>query len=272
MEKCELKAYDTRPTKVEVADKSKVTVTQAVITNVKLKQVPNAEFKPIFHVMPNLGTDSVLRMDFLVDNGCLLNFKTNYMIIDDKELTMSSFENREHRKHPDNVLFDKNKSYSLEIEKYQIENLENQPQKGESLYLEQDKKPETDLGNFLNIYNNKQKKLGKIKGFKHRINLIDKNKTIQCKPYNLPISVKAQVYTKLDQLENLGIIAQTESNYCSPCFPITKKNDQTKLIVDYCLLNNNTQKEQHSIPRLYDSLHNLRTANIVRDRREARIL
>ena len=57
MEKCELKAYDTRPTKVEVVDKSKATVTQAMNTNVKLKQMLSTEFKTIFYVMPNVGTD-----------------------------------------------------------------------------------------------------------------------------------------------------------------------------------------------------------------------
>src|SRR5699024_5236776 len=82
----------------------------------------------------------------------------------------------------------------------------------------------------------KSKLLGKIPNEKITIRLKD-NTQIISKPYTFPYKIYQAVDEEIKTLLKNNIIKKNNSEFCSPAFPIKKKNGKVRLVVDYRKLN-----------------------------------
>ncbi len=67
-------------------------------------------------------------------------------------------------------------------------------------------------------------------------------------PYSVPLGIRELVRKELESLEELGIIERCRSNWASPLVPVRKPDGNVRLCVDYCRLNEVTEKEPYYIP------------------------
>lgn len=77
------------------------------------------------------------------------------------------------------------------------------------------------------------------------------------KPYPIPIHYLKEVEKEIEELENLGIIIRSNSNYCSPTVIIKKKNQTLRICIDYRQLNAVTVPDAEPIPNVDDLIMTL---------------
>ncbi|KAG0428305.1 Retrovirus-related Pol polyprotein from transposon 17.6, partial [Dictyocoela muelleri] len=95
----------------------------------------------------------------------------------------------------------------------------------------------------------------------HKIDLNEKlvNKF---KNYTVPIAIREEVRTHLNELEKSGIIRKEYSNFISPAFILRKSNGKLRLVVDYRELNKVTDKTSHFLPKISEILSNMSKAKV----------
>lgn len=77
---------------------------------------------------------------------------------------------------------------------------------------------------------------------------------IRCLPYKVPYKLQVPVKKELEKLLDLGVIHKPNSVYVSPGFPIRKKDDSIRFVIDYRRLNTVTQKESYPFPNVCEEL------------------
>ena len=94
---------------------------------------------------------------------------------------------------------------------------------------------------------------------KHKINLSDETPFREgCR--RIPPSDYEDTRKHLRDLQEKGIIRESESQFASPIVLVRKKNGDLRLCIDYRKLNRRTIKDQYSIPRIEDTLHSMNGA------------
>ncbi|KAG0442269.1 Retrovirus-related Pol polyprotein from transposon [Dictyocoela muelleri] len=134
----------------------------------------------------------------------------------------------------------------------------------EFTYINEDKKGETKL-----LMNQELKQLSKIikklnrgeeigcyNGFKHNIELSSTPK-IKIKYYPTPFKLREKGNILINELLKNKIIRTSASKCCSPAFFIPKKNNTLRLVVDYSIINNSTNKEAYPCSNMKECLINL---------------
>ncbi len=94
---------------------------------------------------------------------------------------------------------------------------------------------------------------GKVKGFVHRIQLMDE------RPFRLPYRRVPPVHYQklrqvLSQMEEQGIIRKSVSEYASPLVLVWKKDGSLRICSDFRWLNARTIKDAHPLPHQSDCL------------------
>ena len=101
--------------------------------------------------------------------------------------------------------------------------------------------------------------IGCTDAVKHRINLSDETPFRErCR--RIPPSDYEDARAHLCDLQEKGIIRESESQFASPIVLVRKKNGDLRLCIDYRKLNRRTVKDQYSIPRIEDTLHSMNGA------------
>lgn len=94
------------------------------------------------------------------------------------------------------------------------------------------------------------------KGVYHKINVTN-TQPINIKPYPIPHALREETRKENAKLLRLQIIKESKSPYCSPAFPIHKKNGKIRLVIDYRKLNLVTVPINCSFLRIQDYLQDL---------------
>ncbi len=85
---------------------------------------------------------------------------------------------------------------------------------------------------------------------------------ITMKPYNIHPRLINSMKEEIDRLLRLNIIRPSTSYFSSPAFPIMKKNQKVRLVVDYRKISKATKKIAHPFPSIIDCLLDLKDSAV----------
>ena len=103
--------------------------------------------------------------------------------------------------------------------------------------------------------------LGKIKGVKHEIKLSDP-KPFKERYRRIPPHQFEEVRKHVKEMLDIGAIRESKSDFCSAVVLVKKKDGKMRFCIDLRKLNNQTVKDNKSLPRLSDSLDYLTGATL----------
>ena len=104
--------------------------------------------------------------------------------------------------------------------------------------------------------------IGTIPKVSMKITLNSKGPVIK-RPYPIPESLKNAVHSEIRRLLEEGIIRKARSPmYASPAFPIQKKNNSIRLVVDYREINKRTIKDGFPFPNVREQLQSIPKSSI----------
>ncbi|KAG0439168.1 Transposon Ty3-I Gag-Pol polyprotein [Dictyocoela muelleri] len=98
--------------------------------------------------------------------------------------------------------------------------------------------------------------MGLIKGIKHEIKL-NRAFNPSFKEYSVPIHIKGEVESHLEELMKLDLITKKKVDIASPAFPIRKKNNKIRLVIDYRELNKINIPMEIKFPTIAEILQSL---------------
>lgn len=113
------------------------------------------------------------------------------------------------------------------------------------------------LNDYRDCFAQNTQELGKASGIEMKIKLIDEE-PVTYRPYRLSFAEREKVRHIIADLMDNEIIRESESPYASPILLVKKKNNETRMCVDYRALNAKTVKDKYPIPRLDDYLDKLK--------------
>lgn len=181
-------------------------------------------------IMDSLTTDIILGMEFLENNNAIIDLKDGIITIDGRQYEL---EKEKHK-------FDSNDQILCEKTKVLVcSDIKNQRR-----------------CDIIRQFTRISEKLGTIDTITHAIETTN-NIPVRCKPYRVPIKINDTVYSEIKKLQSMGIIRPSNSEYCSPAFPIHKKNGKIRIVVDYRKINNITVPLNFPLPRIQDILQDL---------------
>lgn len=85
---------------------------------------------------------------------------------------------------------------------------------------------------------------------------------VVCKPYRATNEDRQKIKKIVEEWKDAGIVQETNSSYASPVLLVTKKNGESRLVVDYRKLNAQTKRINFPLPNLDDHLHLLKNSKI----------
>lgn len=94
----------------------------------------------------------------------------------------------------------------------------------------------------------------------HRIALNENNPQIDFKPYGCSLNQKEYIDSQIVEMLETDIIRESRSPYCSPIVLVKKPDGSWRFCVDYRQLNKFTIKDKYPLPRIDDTVDNLRNA------------
>jgi len=97
---------------------------------------------------------------------------------------------------------------------------------------------------------------GNCKILEHSINVSDK-RPIKQVPRRIPIHLRREVESILDDMKRQGVIEESQSSWLSPAVMVRKKDGSLRFCVDYRKLNVVTEKDCYPLPRMDDILDQL---------------
>jgi hypothetical protein len=223
------KPIDTETNTVELANGSNVAINQEIKLKMHLEADTSRTYNVTFKIMQNLTTDIILGLAFLFDNESIIDMKEGILTIDGKHYEFPTYSDQSyiHEK----FIADKTKIMLVKSPKECVEELIKKC------------KIENPI-------------LGTMEDVDHNIILNNETPVIS-KPYPIPHTLKNPTRIELNRLLNLGIIKESKSAYCSPAFPLLKKNGDIRLVIDYRKLNAVTIPMNYPIPRINDYLQEL---------------
>jgi hypothetical protein len=98
--------------------------------------------------------------------------------------------------------------------------------------------------------------LGRIKGIKHRIKLIEERPKRQ-RPYPTSPFKHEEICRQTDEMLKLGIIRKSESPYAHPVLLRDKPDGSWRFCIDYRHINKLTPNDSFPMPRIQDLLRKL---------------
>ena len=113
--------------------------------------------------------------------------------------------------------------------------------------------------------------IGSITGQTHKI-LINNLIPFTPSSYPIPIARKQATRQELNRLINLNIIRPSKSNFISVAFPIYKRSNGIRIVVDYRLLNKRTSPLLFPLPRTRVHFAIKRIVNLFTNRLTPRLL
>ena len=205
------------------------------ITDMKIEGIIKKSFIIELLFIPTTINEIILGKDFLVKYNVILNFHNQCIIIDNDYVKMPINDNTRQLSEPDRLIVEKN-----------------------TCFVSQTAKLPSEIDNFLLKTNTL---IGKIRNIKHTIPLKEK-KFIQKKPYPIPYPLISQTKAEINRLLTLNIIRKSQSHFASPAFPILKKDESIRLVVDYRELNSITDNLAYPFPNIMDQLRELNGSRI----------
>ena len=103
--------------------------------------------------------------------------------------------------------------------------------------------------------------LGKINNIEHSITLHTET-PIRHKGYHVPLKILSDTKEELNKPIILGVIRKSKSLFCSPAFPILKKNGNIRFVIDYRQLNKQTIPITFPMPHIHEFLQQLKGSTI----------
>ena len=222
-------------TTVEAANGEAMIVKETTQTAFNIENDTMITYNHKFNVADNLTVDVILGMDFLLSNDAIINFKSNTLSIDAKKYEITSIGNAKF--HPlDAKLDEKTKICTILSPQEQITNMVKRY-----------------------IYNNPI--LGEIANEEH---IIELHNPAPCssRGYQVPLAKVDETNQEMEKLIRLGVIQETTSPFCSPAFPIYKKNGNVRIVVDFRKLNSQTVPSAYPIPKIFEYLQQLKGSKI----------
>ncbi len=78
-----------------------------------------------------------------------------------------------------------------------------------------------------------------------QIALVDDTTPVNLPPRQIPAGIRDLVNAELDRMISDGIIVESNSEWASPLVPVRKKDNSTRLCIDYRKLNSMTPLRRH---------------------------
>ena len=100
------------------------------------------------------------------------------------------------------------------------------------------------------------RELGMVNTTKLKIRLID-DEPVSYRPRRLSYEERKAVKKIVEELEETGIIRESQSPYASPILLKRRKNGEPRLCVDYRLLNRKIKADMHPLPHIEDQIDRL---------------
>ncbi|KAI8498470.1 hypothetical protein Bbelb_236720 [Branchiostoma belcheri] len=86
---------------------------------------------------------------------------------------------------------------------------------------------------------------------------------IHQRAYPLPHKMRPALQREIQNLQELGIIQESESPYSAPVVLVNKKDGGVRMCVDYRKLNNNTSADRYPMPRIDEIIDGVGTARYI---------
>ncbi|KAG0420320.1 Retrovirus-related Pol polyprotein from transposon 17.6 [Dictyocoela roeselum] len=223
-----------KPEEVEIANGTKLQITREIDLTFTLYDHENIKYTSKFHVIEADHNNAIIGMKFLRENDAIIDLKHNVLKVDGFEYQIAS-----------------------ENEKVCFADME-LIEKSHALNINDDN---SKIGEIITAYKNKNRPIGDINIFHHKINLTGNFNKIM-NEYPVPLGIRKDVEDHLNELINAKIITETNTEYISPAFIIKKKNGKLRLVVDYRYLNSITQKTHQYLPKISEIIVSLKDAKI----------
>ncbi|ORD93876.1 TF29 [Enterospora canceri] len=213
---------------VHLANGRTVQINEQTETEMELVGISHTRYKVKALVLPGLTEDLIVGLDFMCNNGMVLDLKKGIISVDGYELLIEEFQDKEASR-PENLLVDNLRQVVRE--------------------------PET-LEDVVQGFKATNPILGNIDGQEHEIHLTS-DKPVHFKPYGLPFKVLGELKQQIKDMLDQGLISRSSSKYGSPSFGVLKKNGAVRMVTDFRALNQITEKEVYPFPNVKDQLQGL---------------
>ncbi|KAF9760655.1 Transposon Tf2-9 polyprotein [Nosema granulosis] len=208
---------------VELANGRTMLINQKVTLQFRIEGEPKI-FEEDFYILPTLPCSGILGFSFLRKHNCHIDFSIPRLCF------------KEHREPFSNTI--------TPDEEIKI--------KSDLIYS-----PSIEFSNFLYEFEKRNPTLGCIKTDAMTVPLTS-TVPVHKKPYPIPVALLPKVKQEIRRLIKLGVIKESKSEYASPAFPISKKNGDLRLVIDYRELNKVTVKLGYPFPSIQYSLMELK--------------
>eukprot|EP00477_Mikrocytos_mackini_P002447 GAHX01002736.1.p1 GENE.GAHX01002736.1~~GAHX01002736.1.p1 ORF type:complete len:1367 (-),score=220.68 GAHX01002736.1:80-4180(-) len=223
---------------VTLANGSTIMVDKKTKVTFQIENDANIKYTDDFFILDPSSIDVYLGRRFMINQGAIINFNDQTVSFDGKYYELPDRERISHIQ-SDKLLTQKAKIFSISETTEKTAGIEIQ----ELVKSNKIRNPD----------------LGEIKFTKHTITLDDYT-PFNFRPYILPLSLVEQTQNEVNKLIKEQVIRPSDSSFCSPAFPIVKRNGSIRLVVDYRHLNSKTRKEFYPMPPIQHILGQLRGA------------
>lgn len=192
-------------------------------------------YKARFKVLKNMSLAGILGMNFLLDNDACIDIAGGVLTLDGKHYEI--IINNTNNEFDDQLILKTRINASLK----------------QNLNLK--------VKELIKKYKLINKPLGMIKYATHHIDLQEK-RIINLPSYRISPRMIQLVDEEIKKLITLGVVRPSKSAYCSPAFPILKRNGKVRLVIDFRRLNKITEPTPYIFPNINDILTQLHNSTI----------
>lgn len=112
------------------------------------------------------------------------------------------------------------------------------------------------IAQYHDVFSTTDTDMGRTDKVQHRIDTGD-SPPIKQAPRRIPFAQQEEVEIMLRDMEQSGVIEESQSPWTSPVVLVKKKDGSTRFCVDYRRLNSVTKKDSYPLPRIDDTLDTL---------------
>ncbi len=218
-----------KPISIVTANNSETLITERANVLIDLDKIPSCSFKASALVIPKGPNYLILGMDFLVNQRAIINLETFSLSIDGHSLKIIEEEDL----NPYTLLINKSSCNTVQYLKTKISDQ----------------------------IINKNEMIGKMRIPPAKIRLHNPT-PISSPSYSIPHKYKHQIKEEIERLLRMNLIRLSRSEFCSPAFPVVKRNGSIRLVVDYRKLNQQTIKLGYPFPTAFDQFVHLNKSTI----------
>ena len=193
-------------------------------------------FQHEFYVIPNITEECILGLDFIHNQGFILNGRKR-TIMYEQDGEQVSLIARVVVNEPVEIPVAENNEPAIEhLSKYEKSKISELLSKYSNIFA----KASHDLGNFTKV--------------QHHIKLDFHQKPIYIPRYRTPFAQRPLMWEHISKLLESGVIRHSTSPYGSPALLVKKKDGETRFVIDYRRLNAITIKDRYPMPRLDETI------------------